>query len=703
MEALKAAIKAGCDAVYLGGKNFGARAYSSNFTNEEIIEAINYAHLYGIKIYITVNTLIYDNEVEQFLEYIEFLHKNNVDAVIMQDIGMIDLVRKTYPNLEIHASTQMHIHNIEGVKVCEKLGIKRVVLARELSLTKIKEIKEKTTMPLEVFVHGALCISYSGQCLMSSLINKRSGNRGTCSQCCRMPYDLISNNKKINKDKYLLSTKDLCTIQNLDKIIESGVSSIKIEGRMKRYEYVYEVVSIYRKAIDNYYQKGYIDINDIDIERLYKIFNREFTTGYLFDNEYIVNQKRPNHIGIKIGNVIEYKNKRVYIKLNKDIKRNDGIRIISKKDVGLTLINFYKNNKLIEKAKSGDTIYFYLEDIVYPNDTVVLTTSKEQLDDIKEKLKNNKLININGNIKINKEGIVLNLSDGINEVSVTSDKVEPAKNISIKKEDIYKQISKMGNTIYNLDKLDIELEDNLFVSIHTLNDIRRNIVDKLNQKRLYKYEFIKKDYNIELKDYNKEYNINIKIYNEEQYNYYKDKYRLYTDDIELYNKHPDIYYINDRVIDNYTINNNVMVSEIGGLNCTNFETDYSFNVTNSYTVAFLHSIGSNKVTLSYELDYYQVNYLLECYYKRYKKRPNVEVIIYGNIESMVSKFNLLKYYNIDNGYLKDEFNNKYKLKIHNNKLIIYHYKKRDLKEDYLSLVNNVRYDLNDMEIEDIKN
>ena len=491
MEALKAAIKAGCDAVYLGGKNFGARAYSSNFTNEEIIEAINYAHLYGIKIYITVNTLIYDNEVEQFLEYIEFLHKNNVDAVIMQDIGMIDLVRKTYPNLEIHASTQMHIHNIEGVKVCEKLGIKRVVLARELSLTKIKEIKEKTTMPLEIFVHGALCISYSGQCLMSSLIGNRSGNRGTCSQCCRMPYDLISNNKKINKDKYLLSTKDLCTIQNLDKIIESGVSSIKIEGRMKRYEYVYEVVSIYRKAIDNYYQKGYIDINNDDIERLYKIFNREFTTGYLFDNEYIVNQKRPNHIGIKIGNVIEYKNKRVYIKLNKDIRRNDGIRIISKKDVGLTLINFYKNNKLIEKAKSGDTIYFYLEDIVYPNDTVVLTTSIEQLDDIKEKLKNNKLININGNIKINKEGIVLNLSDGINEVSITSDKVEPSKNISIKKEDIYKHISKMGNTIYNLDKLDIELEDNLFVSIHTLNDIRRNIVDKLNQKRLYKYEFIK--------------------------------------------------------------------------------------------------------------------------------------------------------------------------------------------------------------------
>ena len=165
---LKAAIEAGCDAVYIGGKLFGACAFSSNFTDDEIIKAINYAHLFGVKVYVTTNTLIYDKEVERFLEYISFLHKNNVDAVIIQDLGMLDLVRQTFPNLEVHASTQMHIHNLDGASFMEKLGVKRVVLARETSISKIKEIKEKTNIDIEIFIHGALCVSYSGQCLMSS-------------------------------------------------------------------------------------------------------------------------------------------------------------------------------------------------------------------------------------------------------------------------------------------------------------------------------------------------------------------------------------------------------------------------------------------------------------------------------------------------------------------------------------------------------
>ena len=191
MNALKAAVMAGCDAVYLGGKTFGARAFSKNFDNSEIIDAIKYCHLYGVKVYVTVNTLIYENEVDSFLEYIEFLHINNVDAVIIQDFGMFDLVRKTFPNLELHASTQMHIHNLDGVQLMEKLGMQRVVLARETSIDKIKEIKMNSNVELEVFIHGALCISYSGQCLMSSLIGGRSGNRGACAGSCRLKYDVI--------------------------------------------------------------------------------------------------------------------------------------------------------------------------------------------------------------------------------------------------------------------------------------------------------------------------------------------------------------------------------------------------------------------------------------------------------------------------------------------------------------------------------
>ena len=277
MECLKAAIEAGCDAVYLGGYKFGARTFAGNFTNEEMIEAVNYAHLYGVKIYVTVNTLIYENEVEEFMEYIYFLYRINVDALIIQDIGMFDLIRKTYPNFELHASTQMHLHNIEGIKLLDKLGVNRCVIARETDFNTIKNIKENINMPLEVFVHGALCISYSGQCLMSSLIGGRSGNRGSCAGSCRLRYDFINNNKKINKDDYILSTKDLNSLENIGKLIDIGVDSFKLEGRMKSPQYVYTVTKLYRKAIDSYLETGKVFIDNKELNNLRKIFNRKFT------------------------------------------------------------------------------------------------------------------------------------------------------------------------------------------------------------------------------------------------------------------------------------------------------------------------------------------------------------------------------------------------------------------------------------------
>ena len=187
---LRAAIEAGCDAVYLGGKQFGARAYSNNFTREDLVEAIKLCHLYGVKVYVTCNTIIYENEVPSFLDYVRFLHQNNVDAILIQDLGMLDLVRKKFPNLEIHSSTQMHIHNLDDVKLMEMLGVKRVVLARETSIDTIKDIKAHSNIDLEIFVHGSLCISYSGECLMSSLIGGRSGNRGMCAGTCRLPYNV---------------------------------------------------------------------------------------------------------------------------------------------------------------------------------------------------------------------------------------------------------------------------------------------------------------------------------------------------------------------------------------------------------------------------------------------------------------------------------------------------------------------------------
>jgi putative protease len=297
MESLYAAIEAGADAIYLGGKNFGARAFSKNFNDEEMVKAINYAHIYGVKVYVTCNTLIYDREVSEFLKYVEFLHKNNVDAILIQDLGMLDLIRKTYPKLEVHSSTQMHIHNLDGTKLMEDLGVKRVVLARETSFKEIKHIKENTNVELEVFVHGALCVSYSGQCLMSYFNSSRSANQGACEGSCRLKYNVLKDNQIIDKDVYALSLKDLNSLENIGRLIDLGVSSLKIEGRMKSPAYVYLVTSLYREAIDSYYKEGKVSINKQKLHDLKVIFNREYTRGFLFnvDNTKIVNMKASNH------------------------------------------------------------------------------------------------------------------------------------------------------------------------------------------------------------------------------------------------------------------------------------------------------------------------------------------------------------------------------------------------------------------------
>lgn len=681
MESLIAAIEAGCDAVYLSGKKYGARAYANNFSNDEIKQAINYARMYGVKVYITVNTIIYENEVEDFLSYIDYLHKISVDAVIMQDIGMIDLVRKTYPNLEIHASTQMHIHNVEGVKFIEKLNIKRAVLARETSIETIKQIKQNTNTELEIFVHGALCISYSGLCLMSSMIGGRSGNRGMCAGCCRLPYDLISDNKKINKDKYLLSTKDLMTLENIGSLIELGIDSFKIEGRMKRPEYVYLVVSLYRKAIDSYIKNKKVDINEQDIKELKKIFNRGFTKGYLFNEQYIVNQKRPNHIGIEIGKITNYKNGTAYIKLKDELNLQDGIRIIGKKDIGMTITKMFKNNKQITKSKDG--IITIKSEPVNINDIVVKTTDYNQLKEINNKIKEKRRkIKITGTITLLKgKNASISLSDQKNTITIIGEIVEQAINTNTTVNDIKKQIDRLGNTIYEFEKLDIKADNDIFIKISDLNKLRRNAIEKLNEKRIYKIEYKKEIYKCNVPNYKK---INAYSYlsdDEKEIDINKYKY-IYTDNYELSKKNNNIIYRIPKVNVEYKeTNKKVLVGEIGSLyKYQNTHTDSTFNVVNSYSVAFLHEIGVEKITLSYELDINKTKDIIDNYHKRYNAHPNLEIIGKCYEEVMISKFNLLKYYNIKKGFLKDKFSNLYKIKIINDLMYIYNYKQRNIEE-----------------------
>ena len=713
MASLKAAISAGCDAVYLAGKLFGARSFAGNFSNEEIIEAIKYSHLYGVKVYITVNTLIFDDEVESFLKYIDFIYRNNVDAVIIQDLGMLDLVRKTYPNLELHASTQMHIHNNEGVKLAKLIGIKRVVLARETDINTIKEIKENNDIELEIFVHGALCISYSGQCLMSALIGGRSGNRGSCAQCCRQKYDLIVDNKKINSNNYLLSTKDLNTLEHINELIDIGVDSIKIEGRMKRPEYVYLVVSLYRKAIDHYIKNKKTNITNNDIYELKKLFNREFTKGFLFneDNDKITNDYRPNHMGIQIGKVIDYKKGIVTIKLDDTLNINDGIRIISKNnDTGIAVTEMYKNKTRVKNASNGDIVSFKLKDKVNVNDIVLKTTDYFQLKEINDKIKNNeRKINIKMCLSMNSNNTLkLTLSDSINEVIVNSDEIiEKAINNPTTHDRIREQLSKLGNTIYKLEELDIKLSNDLFINISLLNNLRREAVSELNNKRMYNISYVKQEYKINVPNFPQEKNLKVLVSDIDTYNKIKNKEynEIYVDNINSYEKiKSDLRVILKlpRVINKYNdYNQTLLVGELGSINkYNNIYTDFSLNVTNAYTVAFLHSLGVKKVTLSYELEDDQIKTLIDNYHKLFNKHPNLELIISSTPEVMISKFNMLDKYKINknNAYLKDRFNNLYKIKIKDNLMYIYNFKKIDYpnKDKYYSLgINNLRINLDD--------
>lgn len=704
MDAFLAAIEAGADAIYIGGYTFGARAFANNFSDDEIIKCINYAHLYGVKVYITVNTIVYEKEVDLFLNYIDFLHRNNVDAIIIQDLGMFDLVRKVYPNLELHASTQMHIHNLNGVLNLQKWDAKRVVMARETSYETLKEIKKHTSIELEVFVHGALCVSYSGQCLMSSLIGGRSGNRGKCAGTCRQQYNLIDDNeKKYNEESYLLSTRDLNTLEDIGKLIELGIDSFKIEGRMKRAEYVYLVVSIYRKAIDNYLKYKETRITENDILELKKIYNRKFTKGYLFNDKNIMNTYRPNHLGIKIGKVIKKDKNSIYIKLNNKLINGDGIRFLNKvEDDGLIISQMYINKQKVISAKENDVIEIKGNINCDNGATVIKTTDKEQMDKLNNLInKRTRKVSINGKVIVKQDEFMkITLNDGKNEVTFISDeKPQLATNKPLMKEDIEKQIKKINDTVYTFRNLEIYTDNKSFVTLSKLNEIRRGTIELLDQKRLYNIEYKKCSYNIDLPNFNTVNKENILIRNKDMYNKIKSKKfnELYLPDY-LYNG------INDdrKVLKLSRIQNEnrkydipVLVGEIGSI-IKDCYTDFSFNVVNSYTVAFLHSIGVNRVTLSQELNDEEIKELIDAYIKRYQKNPNLELIVYGREEMMISKYNILKNLNNHNNYfLMDKYKNRMPILINNDIMTIFNYNIRDKKDKFKYFdmgINYVRYE-----------
>ncbi|PKM55597.1 MAG: peptidase U32, partial [Firmicutes bacterium HGW-Firmicutes-5] len=283
-EAFIAAVHSGCNAVYLGGENYGARAYAKNFNLETLEKAIKYARIYGVKIYYTINTLFKEKEIDQLINHILEVYHLGVDAFILQDLGVIALLKRVFPDIEVHGSTQLNCHSVQGVRFLEEMGVKRVVLARELSIDEIINIKKNTKMEIETFVHGALCYSYSGQCLMSSFMGGRSGNRGRCAQPCRLVYKAIINEKEWDKS-HILSPKDIETLTVLPELIDAGIESFKIEGRMKSKEYVGLMTGLYRYYRDAYLEKGILNIKQSDLDDMVQIYNRgNFTNGYYFQH-----------------------------------------------------------------------------------------------------------------------------------------------------------------------------------------------------------------------------------------------------------------------------------------------------------------------------------------------------------------------------------------------------------------------------------
>ncbi|NLP15184.1 MAG: U32 family peptidase [Clostridium sp.] len=507
-EAFLAAVENGADAVYMGGKLFNARQYASNFDKDKLEEAINYAHIRDVRVYLTLNTLISDSEMKAALDLIEEAYLAGIDGIIVQDIGLASLVREWFPDLSLHASTQMAIHSLEGVKMLERLGFDRVVLARELTLEEIKNIAQNTSLEIEVFVHGALCVSYSGQCLMSSMLGGRSGNRGKCAQPCRLPYKLTGSDwgerlKDSNK-AYLLSPKDICLIEILDNIIKAGVRSLKIEGRMKSPEYVATVVRIYRKyldrILDNPGNNDRTKIEQKDLKELAQAFNRGgFSRGYLEGKtgKDMISFEKPKNWGVYLGSVLSYDgaSQTAKIRLEDELAMGDGIEVWNgeEKSPGTIVTKIRVKGRIVDEAKSHEIAEVSSVKGRIRKGNKVYKTSDKRLNSFARETFTGKFkrkVPIEGKLKIKKdEPLFITVKDySGNEIQIDSGYIpEEAVNKPLTKEKILDQVRKTGQTPFEFRKIDVEVESNLAVPVRELNTIRRKALEQLQRKRADRY------------------------------------------------------------------------------------------------------------------------------------------------------------------------------------------------------------------------
>lgn len=679
MESLKAGIQNGADAIYLGGSSFGARAAATNFDNDELIEAVKYAKLRDVNIFVTVNTSIKETEIEDLISYTDFLYKIGVDAIILSDIGIAEVLRKRYPNMELHASTQISAHSLNDVFELKQVGFDRVVIARELGIEEIKEICDNVDIDIEVFIHGAICVSYSGQCLMSSMLGDRSGNRGRCAQPCRQSYKLINKTtgKIINVNgNYLLSPKDLCSIENIEKILDTGVKSLKIEGRMKRPEYVAVVTSRYRKAIDNYINNKITTDKKTLKEDLEAIFNRKFTSGYLMskNGSDIINLDKPNNVGVKVGEVLSFnlKKNKLKIKLSGKLSKGDGINL-----GGGNIGRIIKDGEIFDCGVAGDIVEIDFIKNIKPKTPVYKTSDKQLVDNANKSFKEgieNKKINLKCEIFI-KVGYKIKFN--LENIEIFSDEIiEKANNKEAEIDKIIERLSKTGGTPYNFIFNNIFVDKNAFIPVSVLNNLRRKAIEKYEEYRL---DFSAKRIIYPYDNYSylkgeKVFNgkITLKVHNNSQLdtilenpNISEFVKEIYTEDFTLLEKYyskfktlginiiysalgvirNEEYYVLEKYLSkiNSDIFNKVQISTWGSKNffkskfgTKKFNIDTYFNIYNSYSLKFFEKyFDAEDITISQEINKFEIKNLLD---KSKERNSNVDMIIYGHTRSMLTEY-----------------------------------------------------------------
>ncbi len=633
-----AAIQHGADAIYLSGTSFGARAYAKNFTQEELKQAITLGHLYGVKVYVTMNTMIKEKEVSAFLKQVDDLYQLGVDAILMQDIGMICLCRKQYPDLEIHASTQLNCSTEETLRLLEEIGVKRVVFPREMSIDTINKIK--TSLEKEVFIHGALCVSYSGNCLFSFLNGGRSANRGECAGACRMPYRLLKNGQEL-KEGYLLSMKELHTAPLFSSLLESDIQSFKIEGRMKSPSYVACVTKYYRQLMD-----GLLPSHQ-DLDELKILFFREFTKGHLFEEQDFINPISPNHKGLAIGKVEKVTPQKIWIRLEEPLYQEDGIRF-QKSQKGM-MVNYLYNEKgqLTSQVPKGALAIVDNKVALQEKEEVYKTSSQFLQKQLQNVPKRKVPITMQLKASIGKP-LKLTFKTDAQQVCVEGSIVEAAKTAQMTQEELLKLLSRLKDTPFEATQIDLEMDAQIFIRVGEINALRRTAVEKLiaertkvvRRKKIEKLSFPKMELQqktpLQTAFVKKEATLKEAL----QQNYA----RIYVENEALFRKYQqfeNVYFVLPRNqwkrTESFT---RIFTQELRKAkgNCIG---GYSLNVANSYSAYFLSQFGYQSIMLSVELSKDEIDDLLRGMHEKFGTLP-LEMLVKGPIESMIILGNPLK-------------------------------------------------------------